>query len=245
VIARLFSRLSAAEASPTWGLLTAFNSIIVAYIMIVVGTFVGAYFVTQTTPALQIGWIVGCLLITGFVALSRRRDREALRLEGRGSALILAVLFSLGVAILFDVLSLAVTRQFLPVPELLGLVQQSVAEIRLSPGEIVAAFLLMVIAQPIAEELVFRSIALPVLRQAFGPWLGLVVCALAYGLFHLLAYSSPTGDPTLVWYGLALPILVGLVIGGVRVVTGSTRAAIVSHMAFGLFALLKALTLAG
>jgi membrane protease YdiL (CAAX protease family) len=185
------------------------------------------------------------LLITGFVALSRRRDRAALRLEGSGRTLILAALFSLGIAILFDVLSLAVTRRFLPVPELLGLIQQSAADIRLSPGEIVAAFLLMVVAQPIAEELVFRGIALPVLRQAFGAWIGLVVCALAYALFHQLAYSSPTGDSTLVWYGLGLPFLVGLVVSGVRVVTGSTRAAIVSHMAFGLFALLKALTLAG
>jgi membrane protease YdiL (CAAX protease family) len=240
VIARLFSHLSAAEAPHPWGLLTAFNSIIVAYVMIVVGTFVGAYFITEPTLALQIGWIVGCLLITGFVVLSRQRDRAALRLEGSGRKLILAALFSLGIAILFDVLSLAVTRRFLPVPDLFGLYQQPA-----SAAAWVAAVLLLVVAQPIAEELVFRGIALPVLRQALGAWLGLVVCALAYGLFHQLAYSSPTGDPALVWYGLALPFLVGLVIGGVRVVTGSTRAAIVSHMAFGLFALLKALTLAG
>jgi membrane protease YdiL (CAAX protease family) len=102
-----------------------------------------------------------------------------------------------------------------------------------------------VVAQPVAEELVFRGIALPALRQGFGAWMGLVLCSLAYGLFHQLAYSSPTNDATLVWYGLALPLLAGLFISGVRVYTGSTRAAIAAHMAFGLFAVLKALTLAG
>ncbi len=240
MIAHLFSRLSAAETPQPWGLLAAFNSIIIAYVMIVMGTFVGTYFIAETTLALQIGWILGCLLIIGFIVLSRRREQAVLRLEGSRGTLILTALVSLGVAILLDVLSLAVTREFLPVPELLGLYQQPAGA---AAG--IAAFLLMVVAQPIAEELVFRGIALPTLRQAFGAWIGLAVCALAYALFHQLAYSSPSGDPTLAWYSLALPFLAGLVISGVRVYTGSTRAAIVSHMAFGLFALLKAFTLAG
>jgi membrane protease YdiL (CAAX protease family) len=235
----LITRLSAAEAPQPWGLLTAFNSILIAYVMIVMGAFVGGYMLGTSAFGLQISWMIGCILIAGFVGLSRRRDWAALRLEGSGRTLILAALFSLGVAILLDVVSLAVTRAFLPVPELGSLYQESAG----LPAWI-AAVLLMVVAQPIAEELVFRGIALPALRQALGAWIGLAVCALAYALFHQFAYSSPTGDPTLLWYSLALPFLAGLVITGVRVYTGSTRAAIVSHLAFGLFALLKALTLA-
>jgi len=238
--AGLFARLSAAESPVPWGLLFAFNSIIVAYIMILMGTFVGAYFIGPTALGLLVGWIIGCFLIIGFVLLARRRDRDALYLEGSTRSLIFAALGGLGVAILLDVLGLSVTGDFLPVPELFEPIRQTP-----TPVTWIAAFWLLVVAQPIAEELVFRGIALPVLRHAFGAWVGLIVCSMAYGLFHQLAYSSPTNDPALVWYGLALPLLAGLFIGGVRVYTGSTRAAIAAHMAFGLFAVLKALTLAG
>jgi|FLYN01.1.fsa_nt_gi membrane protease YdiL (CAAX protease family) len=238
--ARLLSRLSAAEAPPPWGLLTAVNSIVIAYVLILMGTFLGTYFVGANALALQISWLTGCVLIVGFVSLSRRRDRAALRLEANGASLILVLLFSLGMAIALDVLSLGATRRFLPVPELSSLTQPPAGAVAW-----VAAILLMVVAQPIAEEQVFRGITLPALRHALGSWAGLVVCALAYAVFHQLAYSSPGDDSVQVWYGLALPFLVGLVISGVRAYTGSTRAAIVSHMAFGLFAVLKALTLAG
>ncbi len=234
--ARLFSRLSSVEAETPWGLLTAINSIIIAYVMIVVGTLVGTRFLGESPSALPISWLIGCALMVGFVMFSRRADAAALRTEGDGRTLVFVGLVSLGVAIALDVLSLGVTREFLPVPELFFSLSGANA-----PAWI-AAFLLMVVAQPIGEELVFRGVALPVLRRTLGAWPGLLVSALAYGLFHQLAYSSPSNDTVLTWYGLVLPILGGLYLGGVRVYTGSTRATIVGHMAFGLFAVLKALT---
>lgn len=243
MIARLFSRLGSAEAPPPWGLLTAVNSIVIAYVMILIGTLIGFSWLGENTFAPQVSWIVGSVLTVLFVVFTRRRnpaDWEALRLGGGGRTLVLVMLFSLGVAIALDVLSLGVTREFLPVPELFSLYRQPSNAVAW-----VAALLLMVVAQPIAEELVFRGIALPALRQAFGAWPGLLLCALAYALFHQLAYSSPSGDTVLVWYTLALPFLVGLFIGGVRVHTGATRAAIVAHTAFGLFAVMKAFTLVG
>jgi membrane protease YdiL (CAAX protease family) len=233
--AALFSRLSAAENPPPWGLWTVFVSIIVAYVMILMGTFLGTYFIGATALALLVGWIIACLLIIGFVMLSRR-DRASLRLEDQGRTLIFAALTGLGVAILLDVIGLRVTGEFLLVPELFGLTQETP-----TPAMWIAAFWLMVVVQPVAEELVFRGIAFPALRRAFGPWLGLIVCALAYALFHQLAYSAPA---TPLWYGLTLPLLAGLFITAVRMYTGSTRAAIAAHMAFGLFAVLKALTFA-
>jgi len=237
----VLSHLSSPEPAPPWGLFTGINSIIIAYVMIVVGTFVGTYLLGENPAALPISWLIGCALTVLFVALSRRRtptDWEAMRMQSSERTLVLVALFSLGVAIALDILSLGVTRQFLPAPELSSLNRELA-----TPPAWVAAFLLMVVGQPIAEELVFRGIALPALRHALGAWPGLLVCALAYGLFHQLAYSAPTNDPVLTWYGLALPFLAGLYLSAVRVYTGSTRAAIVAHMAFGLFAVLKALTL--
>ncbi|MBC7814346.1 MAG: CPBP family intramembrane metalloprotease, partial [Burkholderiales bacterium] len=109
----------------------------------------------------------------------------------------------------------------------------------------VAAVLLMVLAQPIAEELVFRGILFPALRAATGAWAGLFLSALLYGTFHLLTYAPPQEGLVGVWYGLFAPLLAGLVIGGIRAYTGSTRAAIVMHVGFGIFAVLKALTITG
>jgi membrane protease YdiL (CAAX protease family) len=239
--ARVFSRLSSTEAAPPWGLLTAINSIIIAYVMILMGTLIGAFVLGESPVALPISWLLGCVLIVGFVMISRRRstgDWAALRLESEGRTLVFVALVSMGVVIALDVLSLGVTREFLPAPELFSLYQQQV-----SAPAWVAAFLLMVIAQPIGEEMIFRGVGLPALRATLGAWPGLLICALAYGIFHQLAYSSPTNNAALTWYGLVLPILAGLYLGGVRVYTGSTRAAIVGHMAMGVFAVLKALTL--
>ena len=72
--AGLFSRLSTTESPVPWGLLFAFNSIIVAYIMILMGTFVGAYFIGPTALGLLVGWIIGCPLL-GFISdrIGRRK----------------------------------------------------------------------------------------------------------------------------------------------------------------------------
>jgi membrane protease YdiL (CAAX protease family) len=100
----------------------------------------------------------------------------------------------------------------------------------------------MLIAQPLGEELVFRGVVQPVFRTILSAWPGLLVTALVYGLFHQLAYPPAYADissQTALWYGLALPALQGVIFGMNRAVTGSTRAAIFAHAAFGLFALLK------
>ena len=107
------------------------------------------------------------------------------------------------------------------------------------------AFILMVIAEPIAEELVFQGILLPALRNSLGAWGGYIVSAALFGLFHLMVYSSPNSDIVTLWYGLFLPFFAGLVFAAVRLYTGSTRAAVITHAAFGLFALVNLLTLVG
>jgi membrane protease YdiL (CAAX protease family) len=83
------------------------------------------------------------------------------------------------------------------------------------------------------------------LRETLGTWVGLVASAALYAVFHALAYPPAPGQPAGYWYGFVLPFVAGVFFGGVRAYTGSTRAAILAHVAFGVFAVLKAFALAG
>jgi len=242
------ARLNPPESAPPWGLPAAALAIVGAFVaMIAVSVFVGTW-LGERPATLLIGWTFGGLAVLAFVLQSRRSapDRAALRLTRTRMVLPLLLALNIAIAMLLDLLSLGVTGQFLPVSELLPLAQQ--------PGEVASwlfAVVFMVIVQPIAEELVFRGVTLPALRATFGGWAGILASAILYGVFHFVVYSptypalypDATRD-TALWYGLLLPSLDGLVFSLVRARAGSTRAAIIAHAAFGIFALLKLLYLA-
>jgi membrane protease YdiL (CAAX protease family) len=162
-----------------------------------------------------------------------RNARSALRLGPTGTRLFIILLFALGMAMVIDLIDLGITGVFEPVPELLSVMTSDRSIVVW-----VTAVLWMLIAQPAAEELIFRGVLFPSLRQLFGGWGGLLANALLYGLFHLIAY---TAEPGHLWHTFATPLLIGLVIVGVRASTHSTRAALVAHVGFGIFALLKLL----
>jgi membrane protease YdiL (CAAX protease family) len=78
-----------------------------------------------------------------------------------------------------------------------------------------------------------------------GAWPGYILSAILYAVFHLLSFPPAGSDFNGLWYGQILPFVAGLIFGAVRLYTGSTRAAILAHVGFGLFAIVKMLTLAG
>jgi membrane protease YdiL (CAAX protease family) len=246
----LKTRLTRLEPPPPWGGGTVAGMIATAALLLIVGTFVTLTWLPPTAEARLAGWALGGLLLIGLIALQNRNRPHivaALRL-GPGSTPLPFVLFlAVGVALTLDLLSLALTGgQFLPAPELAGVNPQ---------GSLLAwalALGFMLVIQPISEELVFRGFAFPWLRVKAGAWGGLLASAALYALFHVLIYppdyslSNPTADASAaLWYGLALPFFAGLTIAATRAVTGSTRAAIIAHAGFGLFAILKLLALAG
>ncbi|MCL4248166.1 MAG: CPBP family intramembrane metalloprotease [Anaerolineae bacterium] len=246
----LIKRLAAAEDAPPWSLTSALLTIVIAFVFIVIGTLVGAAWLADPADPLAIsarsqlvGWLVGCLLIAIYILQTRRRpdQRAVLRLGSEGTPLPFVMFITLGAAIALDLLGLVLTQVFAPAPELAAF-QPATA----SPLDWLLAFVFMVGFQPVAEELVFRGVAWPSLRSVAGGWLGWLLSAVVYGAFHYLAYAPAyaEGGLTPLWYGLLAPVLAGLIIGSVRAYTGSTRAAIFAHVAFGLFAVIKLLVIA-
>ncbi len=234
----ILDRIATLEPAPPWDLTAVIFTVIASFVGVVAAVAMIQTWFGDRPSSLLSAWTLASLIMLVVVLQTRRtpNQRAALRLDSMRVSLPLLLVLNIGVAMALDVLSLGVTRQFLPAPELLSLAQQP------ETAAWVFGVLLMVLAQPLGEEMVFRGVAQPALRSALGAWGGLFASALAYGVFHLLTYPptyTGVSQETALWYGLVLPVLQGLVFAVNRAATGSTRAAIIAHAAFGVFALLK------
>lgn len=240
----MLRQLSRPEAPPPWSFTGALGALIAMFASMVIGSTLAGTLLADSPTVLLTGWSIGAVLTMLFVMAGYHRQSAehaaALRLGQTKARLPLVLLFALGMAITFDLLSQIVTGDFsLTAPELATLRGADVTVF----GWLIA-LLFMVVLQPIAEEMVLRGLLFPALRTTTGIWTGFVLCAALHAVFHFVAYPPTTGDQTvLVWYGLTLPFLIALVITAVRAYTGSTRASIVAHAAFGLFAVLKLLVI--
>jgi membrane protease YdiL (CAAX protease family) len=232
------------EPAPPWSLTSAAITVVFAFILVVIGTLFAFTWGGEATSPL-IGWIVSGALIAGMVWQIRARDREALRLGAPTLPVPLIAFIAIGLALALDLIGLAVTGAFLPIPALLGFSSG------LDVVSLLLAGLLVILIQPIAEELLFRGMVLPAARAALGGWAGLILTAVASGAFHWLVYTpSITLTPemnalTPYWYGFIAPTLAALVYSVARIGTRSTRGAIAAHIAFGAFALIKLLIITG
>lgn len=89
--------------------------------------------------------------------------------------------------------------------------------------------------RPLGEELLFRGILYPVLARRLGDqWVAVLATT---GLF-VVFYLAQAFDA---YWGLAYPLVLGLMAGIARAHTQSTWGAIVTHAMFGAFLLLSAL----
>lgn len=231
-------QLRTPEPAPPWGLLNALGIVVGAFIMTaLVGGVIASTFAAQGAAALLIGWSVGGALTVMLVLITRRDDdaRAALRLAESSLPLLIAFGVGLGVAVTLDLIAIPILGEVRRPPELLALTAGA--------GVITWGFALvfMLAVQPLAEELVFRGVLFPALREAQSITVAVIVSAAFYGIFHQLVYTAPRDGFGGFWYGLAEPTLVGVVLGLVRGATGSTRAAVAVHVGVGAFALIKTL----
>jgi len=82
-----------------------------------------------------------------------------------------------------------------------------------------------VLAAPFFEELFFRGFLFPLFERSLGPWLGILVTAIPFGLLH-------GAQNHWIWQHVALITLAGVAFGYVRHKTGSTAAAFLIHASF-------------
>lgn len=246
-------RISTLETAPPWSTLAALGGVVVSFAAIVIGTFIALALLNATQYTALVAWTIGAglTIIYVFVRFGKPEQRAALRLGAGENVVVvqqvfLMLLIGVGLSVAMDVVSGRVTSAFLPEPELMQLYTSVyLNKVPISLLSWIFALLFMVVAQPVAEELIFRGVLLPSLRSAIGAWPGYILSALLYALFHLIAYGSSISDFNGLWYGQILPFIAGMIFGAVRLTTGSTRAAILAHVGFGLFAVVKMLTLVG
>lgn len=247
----LIARINTPDPAPPWNLTTVVITLAVAFILPIIGTLVGAaWFPNDADPlaltplAQLVGWLIGALLTALFVIQTRRQsaDRAALQMVASSAPLPLIAFIAFGLAVAVDLVGLIVTGVSVRAPELASF--GAFTPNFLTWG---VAIVFMLAIQPVADGLVFRGVAFPALRAAAGGAFGWFISGVLYGVFHYFVYppAYAQGGITPFWYGMIAPILEGLIYGTVRAATGSTRAAMVAHMAFGLFALAKLLIMSG
>jgi membrane protease YdiL (CAAX protease family) len=251
---RLLARINGLDTPPPWSLVAALGSGVVSFAAVVIGTFIALALLDNTQYTALAAWTIAAMvtIIFVFIRFNKPEERAALRLgisPGSGlpvQEIFLMLLIGVGLSVTLDVVSGRVTNLFLPEPELMSLYTD--VTLYQQPINILSwifAFVFMVVLQPIAEELVFRGLMLPSLRNAIGAWPGYIVSAILYAIFHMLAFPPPISDFNGFWYSQIMPFIAGLIFGAVRLYTGSTRAAILAHVGFGLFTVIKVLTLVG
>ncbi|HRJ06586.1 MAG TPA: type II CAAX endopeptidase family protein [Candidatus Saccharibacteria bacterium] len=95
--------------------------------------------------------------------------------------------------------------------------------------EYIVAFVTLVILAPIAEELLFRGYFLGKMSGYVNKWAAIIVTAVIFALMHVPGFTSDGGFQ-LQWGAAADTLALGLVLGGLRVFTGSIWAGVLLHM---------------
>lgn len=152
-------------------------------------------------------------------------------IPSQNTPLAFVALAAFTIVVLVDVVSFIVGVPFDSLPR--PLLDLSLEE---DLGQFIIGLLVVVIARPIIEEIIFRGILYPALVKKMDAVQAVGITALVFALVHFVLDSS-------LWWGLVYPLLLGLTAGIARGATKSTYAAILTHLMFGLFIMLRAIIL--
>lgn len=238
----IIRRLRASQVAPPWRLSDVFLALVVLFITTtLIGSTVAALVAGNSpappTASLLLGWTVGLILSGGYIFLTRRAAGHlpALKLGQTDLPLPIAFLVGVGAALTFDLVAALASGSFRPVAPLSGLES--------NPPSLVMAALFLVVAQPIVESLIFFGLVQTLLRAQIGPVAGWFMTGVAFTIYYFAIYAANLPFQQGLWYGVVLPLLLGLTLGLVRLRSASTRATIVTYSAYGLTTLLIAVVL--
>lgn len=244
-------KLSLPETSdPPWGLATA-GVIVLVYLitLMLVGPALASIVLglgdTITPFMLLLGWTLGSAMTIVFVLVNRRSSPEswqALKLEKGLLPLPFILMVGVATALFVDLVISLASGQFLPIPEIFGFRADGFSSV-------IVAGLFVLLIQPVVESLVFQGVVLPKLRVKMGAWAGTIITTAVFTIIHYavfyLSYETSYPPTTVIWYGIAYPLIAGFVYCLIRVYTVSTRAVIMARIGSGLIFLLTALAVTG
>lgn len=95
--------------------------------------------------------------------------------------------------------------------------------------EYLAAFIALVVLAPFAEEALFRGYFLGKLQRIIGGWRAVLIVAVVFALLHLPGAVTQQGID-LQWMVMIDVFALGLVLGALRILTGSIWAGVLLHM---------------
>jgi hypothetical protein len=238
----ILGRIRLPEFPPQWSLRMAVFFIGAYIVLWIAGQIIASTLSGELAPSagtLAFGALLGSLVtVIGIIQWAQRRLTggwiKALRLfTPPDPPVFLIVLVGLGAAWALDLAAIILRLkgdQIVP-PTLAALTGS------IGPGWVAAAILAIVV-QPIADGLVFAGIAYPALTVDLkNNILTTIATAFIYMLINFAFFS--TGATS--WYAFIQPFMMALVMILVRAYTQSTQSAIVARALFGLFFVLSAL----
>lgn len=96
-----------------------------------------------------------------------------------------------------------------------------------SRSEYILAFITLVVVAPFAEELLFRGYFQGVVTKKTGKIVGVLVTAMVFGLLHLPGFTSDGVQWQ--WGVVADTFSLGLIVGVLRLLTGSIWSGVILH----------------
>jgi hypothetical protein len=245
---RFFQRLQAAEPAPLWSLTSAGLFCLALIVVFIAGqaiavTLTGGNLASPSATSIPLGIAIACIVNTIVVLqwVGRRVNKgtaaQALRLQPTAQPpLFVIILMGLGGAYLIDLIGVLTNLkagQTVP-PAFDNLRDPNVF------GWWALAAVVIIVIQPIGEEITFRGLLYPSVAARFGNLASIILTTLVYTLFNAMIFGQG-----IAWYIVIQPLLMALWVGIIRAYTQSTRLAMVGRAMFGLFFVLSALILRG
>lgn len=238
---QFIARVRMMEPAPPW---TAVEAVVNLIALIVSNTIIAATAASLLSggaldnASLLTGWGVGLALALLFTLVARRRTPEqfaALKLR-KSSLLPLPLVALMGVAA-------ALAAYLVPLLFTLTLFHPLPVLTDISGEQWVIALIVFAVLQPVVEGIIFHGVLLPRLRASWRPVAGYFALAMVYAAYFALIYAATLSGTALILQGILMPFVGALLIGLLRLRTGSTGAAILAFAMYNITLMLLGLAL--